>query len=349
MWFTHPWGGVGAGAYGDAHPQYQGRVVSASTSAHNFYVQTLAELGIIGAAALAWWLLALLLGVLRGLIRLPANGAPLALGLLALLLHAGLDIDARYPAIVLLAAALAGSLYAGARQSRSKASWAMPLLAVIALFPIVSSYQSDVLAQKAKFNQSEGDYQLAAEQYGRAHATWLYNPDVINAEGINLYTLAAFSPDSSGTLKRALDRARQAQAEDPADGQHHQLEGRILAQQHHPAAAAAAFREALRLDPYNHPDYAQDLANVQLLVGDQAGALQTIQAMLAQYPDAVIANRGNDQTLRPDVANLWATVGNIELRQGNVIAARAAVGRALTIYPASLRGRALKHQVDARQ
>jgi len=347
MWFAHPLGGTGAGTYGDVHPQYQGRVVSASTSAHNMYVQTLAELGIVGAALLAWWLFALLLGLLRGLIRLSDGGVPLALGLLGLMLHAGLDIDARYPAIVLLAAILGGMVYAQAREGHAHVRWTLPALATLVLVPVVGLYQSDVLAQRAKANQADGDYQLAADQYGRAHATVAYNPDTINAEGIDLYTLAAFSPNPSGYLNRALDRAKQAEVQDPWDGQHHQLEGRVLVHQQQYTAATKAFREALRIDPYNHPEYALDLADLQRQLGETDGALKTAHAMLAQYPDAVLDNRNNDQTLRPTVANLWAVVGNIELSRGNIPAAKAAVGRALTVYPASLRGRALKHQVDS--
>jgi hypothetical protein len=95
MWFSHPILGVGAGAYGDVHPLYQKRVISASTNAHNIYVQILSELGILGAILLGMLLLALLIGSLRGLVLSPTL-VPIALGTLALLVHFGLDIDASY-------------------------------------------------------------------------------------------------------------------------------------------------------------------------------------------------------------------------------------------------------------
>jgi O-antigen ligase len=79
MWLAHPWGGTGAGTYRDVHPQYQKRVISASSNAHNFYVQTLAELGLVGTLALVAVMLWLLAGGLRGLVAEPEM-VPVAIG-----------------------------------------------------------------------------------------------------------------------------------------------------------------------------------------------------------------------------------------------------------------------------
>jgi O-antigen ligase len=345
IWYSRPVGGTGAGTYGDVHPQYQKRVVSASTNAHNLYVQVLAELGLVGAILLAGVLFWLLAGVLRGLVS-NTEMVPIAIGAAGLVMHFGLDIDARYPALLLLVAVLLGVVYRQWSSERAKASWGWPILAVAVMVPLVVLYQSDVWANRAKVYQDNGDFVLAAEDFGNAHGGLVFNPDFVNAEGINLYTLAGMGDKEA--IKLALERARMAERLDPHDGQHHQLEGRVLALQGDYKGAEATLREALRLDPYNHPDYAQDLAFMQTKLGHNSEAITTVQTMLAQYPDAVVDNRNADLTLRPTLGNLEAFVGNIYLQEGDLEKAREAARASLHYDKKSLRGRALQHQIDIR-
>jgi tetratricopeptide (TPR) repeat protein len=116
-----------------------------------------------------------------------------------------------------------------------------------------------------------------------------------------------------------------------------------------PAEAEGAYRRALQLDPYNHPDYAYDLALLQQQQGRVHEAVQTALAILDQYPEAVIANRSNDDTVRPSLANLWSLVGNIYLQRGDLAQAQAADERALSIDAQNLLARALHVQLGKRQ
>ncbi|MDB5179055.1 MAG: O-antigen polymerase family protein [Patescibacteria group bacterium] len=345
MWFDRPFGGMGAGTYGDVHPQYQQRVVSASTNAHNLYVQVLAELGIVGAVVLAAVLLWLLIGALRGVVAHPEM-TPALLGLIGLLLHMSVDVDAGYPALLMLAAVLFGTIYRQWWPVRGKVRLGWPATAVLLLVPLMNMYQSNIWAARARVAQEDGDYSLAAERYAAAHRGVVYDPDYINADGIALYAVAVSGgKDGRTAAALALDRARQAETLDPHDGQHHQLEGRALAVRGDQRGAEAAFRAALRLDPYNHPEYALDLATVQMQAGDTRGSMDTARAMLKLYPAAVVSNRNLDESLRPKLANLEALVGNSYLVQGNLREAGGAAQRALRLDPKSLRGRALEVQV----
>jgi O-antigen ligase/tetratricopeptide (TPR) repeat protein len=348
MWYARPLLGVGAGSFGDVHPQFQKRVTSASTSAHNEYVQILAELGIVGAMILAGLLLTLFFGSVRGLIARPEL-VPVALGLLGLLLHMGLDIDARYPASLGLVGVFFGLIYMQKAVVWVRPTWKWSMVSAAVLLPIIVLYFSDTWAVRAADAQANGDFTLAAEDYGRAQHSSITNPDYINAEGINLYTLATLGgPESTSNAKRALDRALSAEALDPDDGQHFQLEGRILAFESNYPAAEAAYRRALVLDPYNHPDYALDLASVLLKQNKSADALSSAQSMLNLYTKSVIANRSADPGLKPQLANLEALTGNVYLVTGEFSLASAAAERALADDPSSLRGRALKHQLEVR-
>lgn len=140
IWWDHPWGGTGAGTYGDVHPQYQRQVVSASSDAHNVYVQMLAELGLVGALLLAGVLLWLVVGLARGVAKEP-TGLATALGGVGLLLHFGLDIDARYPALLMLAAVLCGLVYRQHRMQWRPGTVGPVLVAVALMVPVVTLYQ----------------------------------------------------------------------------------------------------------------------------------------------------------------------------------------------------------------
>ena len=111
---------------------------------------------------------------------------------------------------------------------------------------------------------------------------------------------------------------------------------------------AWAFRAALKLDPLNHPDYALDLAAVQLESGDVKGAVATAQAMLRLYPVEVVANRSADGTVAPNLANLEALVGDVFLERGDLRGAGSAARRALILDSGNVRARALQHQVILR-
>ena len=346
IWWDNPLLGTGAGTYPDVHPKYQGRVVSASASAHNMYAQTLSELGIVGGLLLLSVLGWMFAGVVRGIVKHPEVIATV-LGVVGLLVHFGLDIDAQYPALLMLAALLLGLCYQQWSVVWGRPSWRGAVVAAALLVPAVSLYKSQAWADAAATYQEAGDYEGAASRYEVAQNVAVFNPDLVGAEGIAWYSAGATGgKDAKKDGDMALDLARQAERLDPSDGQHYQLEGRVLSQLGHEREAEAALWKALKLDPYNHPQYALDLATLQLSRGDKDGAATTIQSMLAQYPDEVIANRSSDATLRPVLANLQATLGNIYLEEGNLGDARYRSRQALKTDTLNLKGRALQHQLD---
>jgi tetratricopeptide (TPR) repeat protein len=176
-------------------------------------------------------------------------------------------------------------------------------------------------ADRGRIAQDDGEYETAADYFGQATRQLVFNPDNVGAEAINLYALAVEnSAGGQSNLKLAMDRAVQAERLDPYDGQHYQLEGRIWKQQGELAKAKAAFEQALKLDQYNHPEYAFDLARVQVELGQTAAAKETIRAMLVQYPQSVVANRVADESLKFRLAQL--KVLDRQLQSGPVVAPR---------------------------
>ena len=337
IWSDHPLLGTGAGTFADVHPKYQERVISASTSVHDVYVQTFAELGIFGGLLLIWLMLILGAGVIRGLWN-NYTGLAAALGLAGLWLHFGLDIDAQYPALVLTSAMLAGALYYQRPRYRS-VGWRLPVMSLAVLVPIVGLYLSDNWSVRGQTAQTNGDFTQAAADFAMSRHYLVYNPDVLSAEGINRYTLAEIG--ESGQRQQALGLALAAEKQDPSDAQHYQLEGFVRQLGGDRSGAATAFRQALRLDPYNHPEYAYDLSLVQAETGQSAAALATADAMLDQYPPVVLVNRSADPQIKSNLAQLAVLEGTIHLQAGDIAAAKAASVRALKFDSANARAEAL--------
>jgi hypothetical protein len=201
--------GTGAGTFGDRHPAVQERVISASNDVHNIYVQTLSELGLVGLSLLLLVILGMFGGVIRGLLVRPQNLA-VVLGVVALVLHAAVDIDAKFPALLALAALLAAVAYRPWRDGVG--AWPRWTLAPAAALLMLSTcwYWSGSYIIRAAAAQADGDYDLASQWDHRAQL-WVTNPDVISAEGIMWYARAAVGDDPRASLDKALGLARRAE------------------------------------------------------------------------------------------------------------------------------------------
>jgi O-Antigen ligase len=103
----HPLRGAGSGAFRVAWRQER-TVPEAAVDAHSLYVETLAELGLVGLALLVALLVAVAMCGRRAYRAAPAAAAGPIAALAVWALHAGLDWDWEMPALTLVALALAG-------------------------------------------------------------------------------------------------------------------------------------------------------------------------------------------------------------------------------------------------
>jgi hypothetical protein len=168
--WTHPVAGIGAGAF-EQHwlanrPQPQN-----FRDAHNLYLETFVELGIVGLALLVTMLAVPVVAAVR------AREDPLvpaaAGGLVCYLVHAAFDWDWEMPAVTVAALACAAATLALARPDAARAlSWqarAMALAAVVALaaVAIVGLVGNGAVGASIAALRS-GDYQRAEREAGRA-------------------------------------------------------------------------------------------------------------------------------------------------------------------------------------
>ncbi|HUC20128.1 MAG TPA: O-antigen ligase family protein, partial [Candidatus Polarisedimenticolaceae bacterium] len=305
IWKDHPLTGTGAGTFGTVHPGYQQRVISAANDPHSLLAATLAEQGLIGVLILVYLGTVLAWGMWRGVRREPRLGV-IAVSAVVLALHFCLDIDARYPALVVLLALLVGLTYQPWRHRPVPPArrLILPAALLAALVIGVSGYLSDTQVQQGRIHDENHDLALAAAAYGKAHSGVVYNPDAWTAEGIDYYTLAALTGGSKHYLPMVRDRARQAIRRDPYDSQHYFLLGRVERLEGHPDAAVQAYRQALRFDHLNHPEYYADLGGVLLQQGDAVAARRVIETGLELYPEAVMRNRSTDPRIKPAITEL---------------------------------------------
>jgi O-antigen ligase len=110
----HPLAGSGAGSFDDYWTRHRTVEVGVQ-DAHSLYLETLAELGLVGLALLVCTLVPPLIAV--GVARSDPNVAIAAAGYIAFLVHAGLDWDWEMPAATLTGLACAAALLAAARPS----------------------------------------------------------------------------------------------------------------------------------------------------------------------------------------------------------------------------------------
>ncbi|HSX14535.1 MAG TPA: O-antigen ligase family protein [Candidatus Saccharimonadales bacterium] len=347
IWADRPLLGGGAGTYPTLHPKYQYRVISAGSNAHNFYVQTLAELGIVGLVLLAWVIIELILGTWRG-IRLDRQRLPIALGLLALALHAGLDIESNYLVLWTLAAILVGLCYEGRAKSKLNFRLNSGLIlgaTVILAVPTAWLFRGQLNAQGGQNLQASGDYGRAIDYFAAASLHAPYDPDWLTAQGINHFLLAVQGNNKDDNLVQAAELASQAAKLDPYDAQHDLLLARVLLQQGKTEAATAAYRSAISKNPYDQPDIYNDLATLYLTQNKLSDAKATVAIVLALYPDSVVGNRNNDPAIAKSVATSYIISAQVAIRTGQIDAAREQLRHALLLDPTSALAKFLQQQI----
>jgi len=106
-----PLHGIGAGNWWIYWLRFR-HTNSAATDAHSLELQTLAELGVVGAALLLGWLGGIATVARRVYREAPEAAAGLVAGLIVWLVHSPLDWDWQMPALTLVAVLLAGGLLA---------------------------------------------------------------------------------------------------------------------------------------------------------------------------------------------------------------------------------------------
>lgn len=332
----YPLLGTGPGTYAYVHARYQRDVRHYARDAHSIYVQTASEMGVVGLAALAVLLVAIIRLCLRTL-RMTRGSedyprvAGITFGLIAFSLHSGLDMNWQFPANPAMAFALVAVLAAYDRifstgegpvrghPARGRVGpWRW---ATVAILLLASGAAYLKWAGQQKF--LEGGRYVRLRQWPAAAASLEaasrldpLNPRAPSGLAVVLERLGADEAEITRAIRRSI-------ALDPMTPYYRiQLAEVIYRRSPSDAArrreAIELLRHALMLDPYHQPEAYGLLARIYENSGEIAQAEAVFQEARARY------GRGwtDDGVLRtmlwPGVARLYMDWARFLIRQGRL-------------------------------
>jgi O-antigen ligase/tetratricopeptide (TPR) repeat protein len=340
----HPLVGTGPGTFPAVHAAYQKDVRYYARDAHNFYIQVMSEMGVIGVGALL--VLGASIGSMWGRTLRAARGKeeyPLlvgvGLGILAFSLHSAFDMDWMFPATAAMAFGLIGVLawYDASIETRSagmlagvqteaplKAAWRghwgritglfVLLIALAMTGAIWMAHRHAVWAQEAAQRR---DWATAIDHYAAA-ARW----DPLSSRYLDAYAWALIQTgDSQHTLAAdLLHRAMRVDRMNEALPLHLALV--LTTGRSTPPAQREAedlLRHALELDRFNRPDIYRTLARLYRDEKRYDDATQVYREATVLY---LGKNLGQGSALYlilwPEVAKLFQDAAALSAERGDI-------------------------------
>jgi putative inorganic carbon (HCO3(-)) transporter len=329
MWRAHPLWGTGIGTFNYAYSAFRPEGVLTTYAAlripgssHNDYLQLLVESGVAGSAMLG---LALLCGLWltasryrRGgrstRIWLGTWGATVAGSGVASFVSSHLFIVTSVIMLTAMTAAVA------ARESLAQPPlrfWQrllmLPLVAVLIWLPplLPPAVRASTLRAEATRDARAGRYVQAVDAFRAAEAADPLYGLPLAYFGDLMADLYLRRIDSSAGpwwtgRELAADLYLRAQRLSPWEGYPHAAFGRLLRTEERYGEAIAAFRDAVRLDPYS-PRYRLWLGATLLASGDRAGAAKQLAEAIRLYPLELLVierHEGHDASARADEMDL---------------------------------------------
>lgn len=351
IFLDYPIVGTGPGTFGTVHPAYQRDVRFYAKDPHNLYIQTAAEMGIVGGTALVILMVSIAMLWRRALVvttetRAYPIAAGLGLGLAAYAVHSALEMDWSFPANPAMAFALVGVLTAYDRAIQrpgrrprppQPARWRQ--LIVGGLLGVVIIVQVFQVAQR-QFAEGQnlariGSWRAAADRYALAVRL---NPFVAKylahyADAVTRLPEARFDV-ATASVRRAtiLDRMNAAY---PV-----QLSKLLIARGVNVSPggdAEALLLQALHLDGHNRPETYRVLAQLYRQQGRYEDADRV-------YRDAFALYRGHNlgrgsiiyARLWPEVMTLYLDAAEMFVDRVNLPQAAQVLREFLTEDPSAV-------------
>jgi len=349
----HPLVGTGPWTYGVVHTRYQDDVRFYASDAHNLYLQTAAEMGLVGVVALMALLVAIAVTCFRALRAVRGTSeyplvAGVGLGLLAFFLHSALDVNWAFPANPALAFTMVGVLawYELSSQERARPQFRVPIrgwrvVASAALLIAVLVVQVSRLAQQ-QFLEGQrltrsGQWGAATPRFARARQLNPLNADYQLAYAVAIMHLPSpLFEFAVSSVRRAIELDRM-NATYPTQlalllMAHSKDDPRLNAEAEH------LLQGALELDRYNDPAVYRLLAQLYLRQGrveEAASVYQTTEALYLHHD----LGRGSViyQPLWQKVVDLVMERAELFVRRGARAEATRILGELLAEDPGAVR------------
>lgn len=326
MWHAHPTWGTGFGTFNAAYSPYRRQGVLATYamlgipgSAHDDYLQILAETGLVGAALLGlagiwsvWRARAL---YVRGgsdvRVWLATGGAALAGIGTTSVVDENLFVVTNVVMLLALSAAVAAHVSLADRPGVRiwRRLTILPLAALLIWLPplLPAPVRATQLHDQATRAVKAGDYRRAVNTFREALAADPLNGVVPAYFGDLLADLYLRRVSNSmGPWQTMRNRATElyvlAMHLDPWSAYPHAELGRLRKAEGRYAEAAASLRRAVELDPYA-PRYRLWLGEVLLAAGDRQGAAEALREAARLYPvELLVIEHHEGQDARYDTS-----------------------------------------------
>jgi O-antigen ligase len=249
---TKPLTGTGSGTF-EYWWARDGDTAETVRDTHSLYMQTLGELGIVGLALLAGFLLVLLAGGARNTLladpgRRPALAAALA-GCVAFCLTATFDWMWQIPVLAVCLLLLGSTLIAVGRSPRERAAFSVPLRIAFALAAIVAIVAIAIpLAATSLVRQSEADVRSGDLSAALRAADSAQN---VQPGAATPRLQQALVLEAAGNLAAAVDAARAATERESTNWRTWLVASRIEAERGMAGAAVRDYRRARSLNPHS--------------------------------------------------------------------------------------------------
>jgi len=233
-----------------------------SRFAHNHYIQTMTELGLIGLALLGGFVVTI---VRLAWLKLKEKEYPLFVpgiiaALFAFLIHIGADFSWNFPGVSIVFFIMAGALVSvtSKRNVSIKQATSTTLIIVSLLILLLTAWQltANLTYRQGLTYEYRGDYASAASIYDRANSFYPINSMAFSFASRNYYRLA-LQQEEPVIMGKAIKRAERAVELSPVDANlHNQLgwlywrTGQLDKAEHHLETAAeyALYRLGLIID-----------------------------------------------------------------------------------------------------
>lgn len=346
--------GTGLGTYHLVFPEHQQDPRFYSKFAHNFPLQTGAEMGLPGLAAALGLLGALAFYGLRAMARARGTGeyglaVGLAAALLASILHNLVELDWYIPAIGNLFWAevglLLGLLRAEPFVSHQPRPWRVGaiVLCCLALGAILSQLASQSLLEHGANLRRQQQAEAAEVVY-----LWATRLNPLGAEAYfelaDMYLERFEAGDVEEDLHRGIALATEATGRSPRNVAYRSLLARfyLLGASSSPPLLGQAVAE-LEAMVARRPSFALPygylrLGDAYLALGEEGKAAATFQKLLAGFPQGVASPQSQFEALPPqELAGLLAqahlALGKLAYADGDIVAAVAEFQEAAALEP----------------
>jgi O-antigen ligase len=340
--------GSGYNTFQSMYGRYYHTVFEQPRYAHNYYFQTLSEVGIFGLVALLAFLFFLFKRV-YSVVRKELDEERksyllgLGLGLVGSAIHACFDFGWQFPAVFILFWLISGMLMAWYQHSKEeieeisvvdkpntwfKVGQIISIILALAIFIRgLTLFMGINYFQKAENAENLGDISGIYEYFENGLK---FDPDpaeVINYVQKKIKYTSEFTEDDFNFMEDQLKKVLSVNEE---YYNAHWFLGKVYYLKDQYDLAEEQYRLAVLYNPVFRPDIQHDLALVNYFQEDYGEAKEVIFSILSQYPEDVSSTNIN---LPTQLAFLNMLLGDIYKKQDNIESARKYYSKALEYRP----------------